>query len=229
MPDPIRVIVVDDEPQIRRFLRLSLSAEGMEVAEAASGAEGLALAKSGRPDLVVLDLGLPDTDGLALIPQIRTFSAVPIVVLSVRSDDAGKVQALDAGADDYLVKPFSTAELLARLRAALRHRLQQQGALPILMTGDLKVDLTVRKVWLGGKELKLSRKEYGILALLAQHAGRVVTQPQILREVWGKVHEEDTQYLRVYVGQLRDKLGDDAAAPRYIETEPGVGYRLRVA
>ena len=229
MPEPIRVLVVDDEPQIRRFLRLSLSAEGMEVAEAASGAEGLGLAKSGRPDLVVLDLGLPDTDGLTLIPQIRAFSAVPIVVLSVRSDDAGKVQALDAGADDYLVKPFSTAELLARLRAALRHRLQQQGALPILMTGDLKVDLTVRKVWLGGKELKLSRKEYGILALLAQHAGRVVTQPQILREVWGKVHEEDTQYLRVYVGQLRDKLGDDAAAPRYIETEPGVGYRLRMA
>ncbi|MFA5938259.1 MAG: response regulator transcription factor [Sinimarinibacterium sp.] len=226
MADPLHVLVIDDEPQIRRFLRLSLAAEGMHADEAGTGAEGLQLARSAHPELIILDLGLPDADGLAVIPKIREFTAVPIVVLSVRNDDASKVQALDAGADDYLVKPFSVAELLARIRAAMRHRLQQQGALPIVDLGELKIDLVRRKVMLRDEEVKLSRKEYAILALLAQHVGKVVTQPQILREVWGKVHEADTQYLRVYVGQLRDKLGDDALAPRYIETEPGVGYRL---
>lgn len=227
MTDPLRVLVIDDEPQIRRFLRLSLSVESMDVTEAATGAEGLRAVRSGRFDLVILDLGLPDLDGLSLIPKIREFSAVPMVVLSVRSDDDGKVHALDSGADDYLVKPFSIAELLARIRAAMRHRLQQQGAPPVIAVGELKIDLVRRRVCLGGDDLKLSRKEYAILALLAQHIGKVVTQPQILREVWGKIHEGDTQYLRVYIGQLRDKLGDDAMAPRYIETQPGVGYRLR--
>lgn len=227
MTDPLHVLIVDDEPQIRRFLRLSLTAEGLRVSEATTGAEGLQAVRRGAPDLLILDLGLPDIDGLSMIPAVREGSDVPILVLSVRDDDAGKVQALDAGADDYIVKPFSVAELLARIRTAMRHRLQQQGAAPVLDIGALRIDLLQRRVALGGRELRLSRKEYGILALLARHAGRVVTQPQILREVWGKVHEGDTQYLRVYIGQLREKLGDDAMAPRYIETEPAVGYRLR--
>lgn len=228
MTETLRVLVVDDEPQIRRFLRVSLSAENISVIEAASIAEARLALRSDKPDLMILDLGLPDGDGLDLIPLVRETSALPIIVLSVRDDEAGKVRALDAGADDYLTKPFGTAELLARIRAALRHRLQAEGAQPVIETGELKVDLTLRRVWLAGEELRLSRKEYAILAVLARHAGRVVTQPQILREVWGKVHEEDTQYLRVYVGQLRQKLRDDAAAPRYVLTEPGVGYRLKV-
>lgn len=226
MADPIRVLVIDDEPQIRRFLRVSLSAEGMTVSEAQSGAEGLLQVQNAQPDLVILDLGLSDTDGLSLIPKIRKSSAVPIVVLSVRNDDHGKVRALDAGADDYLVKPFSTAELLARLRTALRHRLQQQGQAPLIVIGEMKIDLARRKIWLRSDEIKLSPKEYAILSLLAHNPGKIVTQTQLLREVWGEVHERDKHYLRVYVGQLRDKLEDDASAPRYIETQPGVGYRL---
>jgi two-component system KDP operon response regulator KdpE len=228
MTETLRVLIVDDEPQIRRFLRVSLSAEGMQVFEAASLAEAQSALRSDKPDLMILDLGLPDGDGLELIPKVRAQSTLPIIVLSVRDDETGKVRALDAGADDYLTKPFGTAELLARIRAALRHRLLAAGAQPVVETGELKVDLTLRRVWLAGEELKLSRKEYAILEVLAKHAGRVVTQPQILREVWGKVHEDDTQYLRVYVGQLRQKLGDDAAAPKYLLTEPGVGYRLKV-
>ena len=228
MTEPLRVLVVDDEPQIRRFLRVSLSAADMQVIEAANLAEARSALRSDRPDLMILDLGLPDGDGLDLIPQVREQSSLPIIVLSVRDDEAGKVRARDAGADDYLTKPFGTGELLARIRAALRHRLLADGAQPLVESGDLKIDLTLRRVSLAGVELKLSRKEYAILAVLAKHAGRVVTQPQILREVWGKVHEDDTQYLRVYVGQLRQKLGDDAAAPRYLLTEPGVGYRLKV-
>lgn len=228
MAESLRVLVIDDEPQIRKFLRLSLGAEGMTVLEADSAAGGLQALRAQQPDLVILDLGLPDADGLTLIPQIRAGSTAPIVVLSVRQDDADKVQALDAGADDYMVKPFSIGELLARLRTAMRHRLQQQGAQALVVTGDLSIDLTHRQVLLDGQDVQLSRKEFAILALLAKHAGRVVTQPQLLREVWGKLHEEDTQYLRVYVGQLREKLGDSAVAQRYIQTLPGVGYRLRV-
>jgi two-component system KDP operon response regulator KdpE len=228
MTESLRVLIVDDEPQIRRFLRVSLSAEGMQVIEAANLAEARSALRSDRPDVMILDLGLPDGDGLDLIPQLRETSSLPIIVLSVRDDEAGKVRALDAGADDYLTKPFGTGELLARIRAALRHRLLASGAQPLVETGELKIDLSLRRVMLAGVELKLSRKEYAILEVLAKHAGRVVTQPQILREVWGKVHEDDTQYLRVYVGQLRHKLGDDAAAPRYLLTEPGVGYRLKV-
>ena len=228
MNESLRVLIVDDEPQIRRFLRVSLSAEGVQVFEAANLAEARSALRGDRPDLMILDLGLPDGDGLELIPQVREHSSLPIIVLSVRDDEAGKVRALDAGADDYLTKPFGTGELLARIRAALRHRLLASGAQPIVESGELKIDLSLRRVTLAGAELKLSRKEYAILAVLAKHAGRVVTQPQILREVWGKVHEDDTQYLRVYVGQLRHKLGDDAAAPRYLLTEPGVGYRLKV-
>lgn len=228
MTEGRRVLVIDDEPQLRKLLRLSLGAEGYAVSEAADAATGLALLGLDRPDLVILDLGLPDVDGLALIPRIRALSDLPIVVLSVRDDESGKVEALDAGADDYLTKPFGIAELLARLRTALRHRVQAAGAQPVIESGELRIDLGLRRVTLAGAELRLSRKEYAILAVLARHAGRVVTQPQLLREVWGRPHEDDTQYLRVYVGQLRQKLGDDAAAPRYLVTEPGVGYRLRV-
>jgi two-component system KDP operon response regulator KdpE len=227
MAEPIKVLVIDDEPQIRRFLRISLSTEGMRVLEAGTAREGLAACRTEAPDLVVLDLGLPDADGLSLIPQLRQFSAVPVVVLSVRDHESAKVQALEAGADDYVVKPFGTAEFIARLRAALRHGLQAQGAAAVVSSGALRIDLARRQVWLEGAELKLSRKEYEILSLLARHAGKVVTQAHLLREIWGKAQDANTQYLRVYVGHLRDKLGDDAVAPRYIETLPGVGYRLR--
>lgn len=228
MTEAIRVLVVDDEPQIRKLLRVSLGAESLQVIEAANAEAGLAALAHDRPDVMILDLGLPDADGLELIPRIRERSSVPIIVLSVRDDEGGKVRALDAGADDYLTKPFGIAELLARIRAALRHRLQASGSQPVIETGALRIDLTLRRVTLDGIELRLSRKEYAILAVLARHAGRVITQPQLLREVWGKVHEDDTQYLRVYIGQLRQKLGDDAAAPRYVVTEPGVGYRLKM-
>ncbi|EIT68929.1 MULTISPECIES: response regulator [Hydrocarboniphaga] len=228
MTETIRVLVVDDEPQIRKLLRVSLGAESLQVIEAANAEAGLAALKQDKPDVMILDLGLPDADGLDLIPRIREISSVPIIVLSVRDDEGGKVRALDAGADDYLTKPFGIAELLARIRAALRHRLQASGSQPVIETGALRIDLTLRRVTLDGIELRLSRKEYAILAVLARHAGRVITQPQLLREVWGKVHEDDTQYLRVYIGQLRHKLGDDAAAPRYVVTEPGVGYRLKM-
>ena len=228
MTEAIRVLVVDDEPQIRKLLRVSLGAESLHVIEAANAEAGLIALKQDKPDVIILDLGLPDADGLDLIPRIREISSVPVIVLSVRDDEGGKVRALDAGADDYLTKPFGIAELLARIRAALRHRLQASGSQPVVETGALRIDLTLRRVTLDGIELRLSRKEYAILAVLARHAGRVITQPQLLREVWGKVHEEDTQYLRVYIGQLRHKLGDDAAAPRYVITEPGVGYRLKV-
>jgi two-component system KDP operon response regulator KdpE len=227
MTNPIRVLVVDDEPQIRRFLRLSLAAEGYAVFEAGTVADGLRAVLQDRPDLVILDLGLPDADGLSLVPQIRERGTTPILVLSVRDDDDDKVRALDAGADDYVVKPFSVPELLARIRTALRHQLHQQGSPPVVVVKDLRIDLASRQVTRGDEVVRLSPKEYAILAMLARHAGKVVTQPQILREVWGKIHEEDTQYLRVYVGQIRDKLGDDALAPRYLETLPGVGYRLQ--
>lgn len=228
MTEAIRVLVIDDEPQIRKLLRVSLGAESLQVIEAANAEAGLIALKQDKPDVMILDLGLPDADGLELIPRIREISSVPIIVLSVRDDESGKVRALDAGADDYLTKPFGIAELLARIRTALRHRLQASGSQPVIETGALRIDLTLRRVTLDGIELRLSRKEYAILAVLAKHAGRVITQPQLLRDVWGKVHEEDTQYLRVYIGQLRQKLGDDAAAPRYVITEPGVGYRLKV-
>jgi len=228
MADPLRVLVIDDEPQIRRFLRVSLGAEGYRVVEADHAAQGLAQLAETAPDLVILDLGLPDGDGLELIPRLRLHSQAPILVLSVRDDEAGKVRALDAGADDYLTKPFGVPELLARLRTALRHRLQASGTPSTVRSGSLRIDLALRRVWQGEEELKLSRKEWAILELLARHAGKVITQPQLLREVWGHPHEEDTQYLRVFIGQLRQKLRDDATAPRHIATEPGVGYRLLV-
>ncbi len=223
------ILVIDDEPQIRRFLRTSLGGQGYRVSEAANGTEGIDAVKREPPDLVVLDLGLPDMDGLDVIARLRAASPVPIVVLSVRGDEQGKVKALDLGADDYVTKPFGMDELIARVRTALRHRLQIQGEAPLFQSGELAVDLVRRIVTLKGVEVKFSAKEYDLLRLLVAHAGKVLTHKFILREVWGPAHVEDVQYLRVYVRQLRDKLGDDPTRPRYILTETGVGYRLQAA
>ncbi len=220
------VLVVDDEPQIRRFLRPSLTAQGFTVVEAANAEEALTQAAAVKPAIIVLDMGLPDRDGIEVIHALREWTQTPILVLSVRDREAEKIAALDAGADDYVEKPFAMGELLARLRAALRHRLRQQGEAPIFRSGKLAVDLVRREVSLGGQPIKLSPKEYDLLRLLVQHAGKVVTQRQILQQIWGPAHVEDTQYLRVYIGQLREKLEDDATKPALIATEPGVGYRL---
>lgn len=222
-----RILIIDDEPQIRKFLRISLMAHGYDIVEAVRGQDGLEKCATERPDLVVLDLGLPDMDGQDVITRIREWSEVPIVVLSVRAGEAEKVAALDRGANDYVTKPFGIAELLARVRAALRtHKNQGDDPISDLVAGDLHIDIARRKVRVAGSEVKLSRKEFDILRLLAQHAGRIVTHQHMLREIWGPAHEEEVHYLRVYVGHLRHKLGDDSAHPKFISNEPGVGYRL---
>ena len=226
MPSGPRILIVDDEPAIRRFLKSTLEAQGFDVEQEATGQGAIDAARRSKPDLVVLDLGLPDIDGHAVIREIRKASPVPIVILSVRNDEAGKVAALDAGADDYIVKPFGMDELLARLRAALRHRLQQQGHGPVFTSGRLAIDFLRRSVSIDGAPVKLTRKEYEVLCLLAENAGRVMTHQQILTAIWGEAHRQDTDYLRVYVRQLRQKLQDDPVAPTLIQTEPGVGYRL---
>jgi len=223
---PARVLVIDDEPQIRKFLEISLRAQGYAVELAATAQGGLdALATLGA-DLVILDMGLPDRDGLDVLREIRQWTAVPVLMLTVRSHESEKVAALDAGANDYVTKPFGVQELMARLRVLLRSQAVPADALPEFDDGHLHVDLARREVTLAGVPLALSRKEYALLAFLVQHAGRVVTQPQLLRELWGPTHQEDTHYLRILVGKLRQKLGDDAAAPRWIATEPGVGLRF---
>jgi two-component system KDP operon response regulator KdpE len=222
---PVRVLIVDDEPPIRRLLRMGLTAQGYHVLEAPDGATALDLIAE-KPDLVILDLGLPDMEGLDLLRSIRAQNErVPIVVLSSRGDEAAKVQALDIGADDYVTKPFGTDELLARMRAALRHQLQVQGERPIFHAGDLSVDLVRRIVKLGEKEVKLSPKEYDLLRLLVAHAGKVLTHKFLLRELWDDL--TDAQYLRVYVRQLRQKIEANPERPQYILTETGIGYRLR--
>lgn len=221
-----RILVVDDEPQIRRFLDISLRAQGWRVALAETGAQALdALARDGA-DLVVLDIGLPDMDGHAVLRAIRDWSQVPVVMLSVRSDEGGKVAALDAGANDYVTKPFGTQELMARVRALLRLQAQAPGASPVFDDGHLRIDLARREANLDGVALALSRKEFALLSVLLRNAGRVITQPQLLREIWGPTHADDAHYVRILVGKLRQKLGDDAAQPRYIATEPGVGLRF---
>jgi two-component system, OmpR family, KDP operon response regulator KdpE len=223
-----RVLVIDDEPQIRRFLDIGLRAEGYEVLLAATGAEGLALAATQSPDLVILDLGLPDMEGHAVLAELRQWSQLPVLMLSVRNAESEKVSALDQGANDYMTKPFGIQELMARLRALLRNRPGEPEHPPRYDDGHLAVDLARREVSLDGAPLALTRKEYAVLALLLQHAGRVVTQQQLLREVWGPTHTSDSQYLRIVIGKLRQKLGDDPANPRWLKTEPGVGHRFIV-
>ncbi|HEX4040427.1 MAG TPA: response regulator transcription factor [Xanthobacteraceae bacterium] len=222
---PLRVLVIDDEPPIRKLLRMGLTAQGYQTLEAANGKAALELL-SQSPDLVILDLGLPDMQGHELLRTIRARNeSVPVVVLSSRGDEAGKVQALDLGADDYLTKPFGMDELLARMRAALRHQLQTQGERPIFRVGDLSVDLVRRVVRIGDKEVKLSPKEYELLRVLVQHAGKVLTHKFLLGELWDD--PTDAQYLRVYVRQLRQKIEADPERPQYVVTETGVGYRMR--
>ena len=227
MSDGSRVLVVDDEPQIRRFLRTGLSGHGYVIAEATTGNAGLDQAANLKPDLVILDLGLPDVDGVDVICRLREWSQVPIIVLSVREQEQDKIAALDAGADDYLTKPFGIGELLARIRVALRHGTPATEE-PVFQTGELRVDLARRWVTLGDREIRLTPTEYSILKFLIGHAGKVVTHQQLLRGVWGPEYQEESHYIRVYVGQLRHKLEKDPARPQYILTEPGVGYRLRV-
>ncbi|HTG21342.1 MAG TPA: response regulator, partial [Reyranella sp.] len=219
--DAATILIVEDEPPIRRLLRATLTAHDHRTLEAATGAEALAALRHHWPDLVLLDLGLPDIDGQALIGRIRELSPVPIIVLSSRGDEAAKVAALDAGADDYVTKPFGADELMARLRAALRHRLAQQGAERTFTSGDLSVDLVRRLVRRGPEDVKLSPKEYDILEQLAIHAGKVLTHKHLLREVW-RDEAVDPQYLRVYVSQLRHKIEADPSSPRHVLTEPGV-------
>ena len=220
------ILVVDDEPPIRRLLRNTLTVQDYRVVEAATAAEALDSLRRDKPDLVILDLGLPDVDGMDLIPKIREQSQVPIVVLSSRDDEKGKVGALDLGADDYVTKPFGIDELMARVRTALRHRLQEQGSRPVFKSGDLSVDLVHRRVLVDGREVKLSPKEYEILQQFVIHAGKVLTHRHLLREVWNAELTGDVQSLRVFIRQLRQKLEQDPEQPRHILTEPGVGYRL---
>ena len=219
-----RILVIDDEPQIHRFLKPALESAGYGVERADRADEGLRLAAARAPDLVLLDLGLPDRDGLSLLTRLREFSSVPVIVISARDREAEKIAALDGGADDYVEKPFAVGELMARIRAALRHRLAQQGTPQIFVAGAVEVDLMRRMVRVNGEAVAVSPREYALLALLVENAGRVLTHRQLLTAVWGPAHVEDVQYLRVYIGHLRQKLGADGAA--LIATEPGVGYRL---
>ncbi|MBV9558861.1 MAG: response regulator transcription factor [Bradyrhizobium sp.] len=223
--NPIKVLVIDDEPPIRKLLRMGLSTQGYEVLEASNGRSALEMLAK-EPALIILDLGLPDIDGHDLLRMIRGRNdAVPIVVLSSRGDEAGKVQALDLGADDYVTKPFGMEELLARLRAALRHQLQVHGERPVFRSGDLSVDLVRRIVKVGDRDVRLSPKEYDLLRVLVQHAGKVLTHRFLLKELWDEL--TDAQYLRVYVRQLRQKIEVDPERPHFVLTETGIGYRLR--
>jgi two-component system KDP operon response regulator KdpE len=222
---PLRVLVVDDEPPIRKLLRMGLGTQGYEILEAPNGKTALELA-AGKPDMIILDLGLPDFQGLELLRMLRSQNErVPIVVLSSRGDEAAKVQALDLGADDYVTKPFGMDELLARMRAALRHQLQVGGERPIFRLGELTVDLVRRIVKVGDRDIKLSPKEYDLLRVLVQHAGKVLTHKFLMKELWSEL--TDSQYLRVYVRQLRQKIEADPERPHYVLTETGIGYRLR--
>ena len=221
-----RILVIDDEPQIHRFLGPALDAAGYEPIRADTGEQGLRELARKPPDAVVLDLGLPDMDGKVALAQARAFYDGPIVILSARDRELEKIEALDLGADDYLEKPFGVGELLARLRVALRHRLQREGAAPIVRSGGLEIDLVKRLVSRNGEPVRLSPKEYDLLAKLAEGGGKVLTHRQLLTAVWGPAHAEDVQYLRVFVGQLRQKLEQDAAHPRVILTELGVGDRF---
>ncbi|MCC6468854.1 MAG: response regulator [Alphaproteobacteria bacterium] len=220
------ILVVDDEPQIRRFLRAGLSVHGYALSEVASGEEALRVIPRDQPDLVVLDLGLPDMDGMEVLRRLREWSQVPVIVLSVRSQEREKVRALEAGADDYVSKPFGMAEFVARIRSALRRRLRETAPEPVYTVGKLKIDLARRMVTRDGQQVRLSPKEYQLLRLLALHAGKVVTHRQLLTEIWGPAYGEHVQYLRVFVRKLRSRLEADPNRPDYLVTELGVGYRL---
>ncbi len=221
-----RILVVDDEAPIRRLLQASLTNYGYAVATAADGLEAIDQVMAWRPDLILLDLGLPKLSGLDVCRSVRSWSRIPIIVLSVQDSERDKIQALDQGADDYLTKPFSMGELLARIRVALRHAAAVGSDTPILAFGDLQINLATRQVFVGEQEIHLTPTEYDLLKLLASRTGKVLTHTLLLREIWGVSYERDTQTLRVFIGQLRRKLGDDPASPRYILTEPGIGYRF---
>jgi two-component system, OmpR family, KDP operon response regulator KdpE len=230
MSNSATIIVIEDEAQIRRFLRTTLTAEGYQVIEAETGKQGLTEAATGKPDLIILDLGLPDMDGKEVVKGIRSWSAVPVIILSARSQESDKISALDAGADDYLVKPFGVGELLARIRVALRHvssaaNGEEEG---IFAVAELKVDMIHRKVTVGGAEVHLTPIEYRLLTVLVKHAGKVLTHQLLLKEVWGPNYVERAHYLRIYMGTLRHKLEKEPARPRFLLTEVGVGYRLAV-
>jgi two-component system, OmpR family, KDP operon response regulator KdpE len=225
MSEPV-VVLIEDEPQIRRFLRTTLGSQGYRLVEAATGADGLVEAASRQPDVVIVDLGLPDIDGLEVIRRLREWSTVPIIVLSARGQEPDKVVALDLGADDYVSKPFGADELLARVRVALRHKAAVAREDAVFTSGELRVDLGRRHVFVRDQEVKLTPTEYRLLTTLVRYAGRVLTHRQLLKEVWGPNQTEEAHYLRVYMAQLRRKIEADPAQPRYLLTEPGVGYRL---
>jgi len=229
MPEPV-VVLIEDEAQIRRFLRATLTGQGYRLFETTTGADGVVEVASRQPDVVSVDLGLPDMDGLEVIRRLREWTAVPVIVLSARGQERDKVSALDAGADDYVSKPFSAGELLARIRVALRHTAgaSHEGSEAAFKVGDLQVDLLRRHVSMRGADVRLTPIEYKLLATLVKHAGKVVTHQQLLRDVWGPSHEDQSHYVRVYMAHLRHKLETEPARPRYLLTEPGVGYRLAV-
>jgi two-component system KDP operon response regulator KdpE len=222
----VRILAIDDEPQMARLLTIALEADGYTVSTAAEGRQGLALAAQRRPDLVILDLGLPDTSGVQVLKQLREWTQVPVIVLTVQEGEAEKIEALDAGADDYVTKPFNTGELLARIRSALRRSNQGRDDEPVFQLGDIKVDLSKRVVTLKDQPVKLTSTEYNLLRLFVQHAGKVLTHRQVLREVWGAEHQDNLLYLRVYMARLRQKLESDPEGHPLFETEVGVGYRL---
>lgn len=224
------VLVIEDEPQMQKFLRTALASEGYRTLEAETGAEGLVLARTHNPDLVLLDLGLPDVDGIEVTKSLREWSSKPILVISARGQENDKISALDLGADDYLTKPFGTGELMARIRVALRHTTRSGEARvePVVEVGELRIDLDKRQVFSGTTEVHLTPNEYKLFAYLMKNAGKVLTHRQLLKEVWGQAYASQTHYLRVYMVQLRHKLEGDPARPRYLVTEPGVGYRLKV-
>jgi len=225
MDKGMRILVIDDEPQIRKLLKVSLGAHGYEIEEAATGAEGISRAATFKPDFLIIDLGLPDMDGKKVVQQIREWSQTPIIVLTARDQEQEKIEALDAGADDYVTKPFGMGELMARMRVSLRRAASSEND-PILTCGELIIDLVARRVTVSGREIKLTPTEYELIKILAQHRGRVLTHKQLLKAVWGSTYNEDTHYIRVYIGQLRRKIEENPTRPRYIITESGVGYRL---
>jgi two-component system KDP operon response regulator KdpE len=223
------ILLIEDESQMRRFLRITLQSQGYRLVEAETGSDGLLQAAARNPDVVLLDLGLPDIDGLEVTARMREWTATPIIVISAREQEQDKVKALDAGADDYLTKPFSAGELMARIRVALRHVVRQKTGQsePVFTVQNLRVDLAQRQVFLGDQEVHLTPIEYKLLTVMIRHAGKVITHRQLLLEVWGPAHVEEVQYLRVYMTQLRHKLETDPARPKFFLNEPGVGYRLK--